>query len=365
MNMILIVEDEFYLRENLKDLLEAEGFVVLTAKNGVEGYEKAVENLPTIILSDILMPEMNGYEMLKKLQENPSTAAIPFIFLTAKVDAHDFRKGMISGADDYLMKPFSIDELLGAINLRLRKKENYSESLNDFKDQLMQRVPHELRTPLVGIIGFSDILENEAHDLRPDDIKRMSAAINKSGKRLHRRIEKYLLYTELVALSNYPLVDAMNIETKFGLDSDLLVKELKSSFKEYDRENDADLSFENSNLNIYERFYKTILNELIENSVKFSEKGTKISVKGFVDGNYYKTKVVDNGSGLDKKSIKNIGLFNQFSKEKYMQEGLGIGLEVVKKSLKMFDGYMNIKSIENQFTQVEFGIPLANIEVEK
>ncbi len=365
MYTILIVEDEFDVRENLKDLLETEGYNVLTANDGAEGYEKAMEYLPDLILSDIRMPNIDGFQLLELLQKEKDTSQIPFIFLTAKIEMGDLREGMNLGADDYIIKPFRVQELLNVINLRLRKKENNNESIIDFKKQLITRVPHELRTPLVGIIGFSDMLANEEFDLSPDDIKRMAGVINKSGKRLHKRIEKFLQYSELLSLSKSEFANVKDIEIKFELDQELLEKELKTSLKEYDRVNDVKISFEDCDLKILERFYKTILDELIENSTKFSEKGTEIRVEGFADGNYYKTKIIDNGFGMDKKSIKDIASFKQFANEIYQQEGIGIGLALVKQTLKMFDGFITIDSKKNQYTQVEFGIPLAKIEVEK
>jgi signal transduction histidine kinase len=208
-------------------------------------------------------------------------------------------------------------------------------------------------------------MENEVSDLSSDEIKRMAGVINKSGKRLHKRIEKFLLYSELLSLSRGELLNVKDTEIKFELDSELLMRELNTSFKEYDRVNDVKISFEDCDLRIQERFYKIILNELIENSTKFSEKGTKITVEGFVDGDYYKTKVMDNGFGMDNKSVKEIDSFKQFSNEIYQREGIGIGLALVKQTIKIFDGFITIDSKKNQYAQVEFGIPLAKIEVEK
>jgi len=362
MSTVLIIEDEYDVRENIKDLLETEEYNVLTATDGMEGYEKAVKNLPDLILSDIRMPNMDGFQLLQMLQREKDTSRIPFIFLTAKMEMGDLREGMNSGADDYIMKPFKVKELLNVISLRLRKKEINDEHINDFKEQLITRVPHELRTPLMGIIGFSDIIENDALNLSHDDIKKMAGVINKSGKRLHKRIEKFLQYSELLALSKEELTNEKDIEIKFELDSELLESELKTSFKEHIRANDIKISFENCNLKIQERFYKMILDELIENSTKFSEKGTEIIVKGFIDGDNYKTRIIDNGLGMEYKSTKKINSFKQFSKEIYEREGLGIGLALVKQILKMFDGFMTIDSRINQYTQVEFGISLTKTE---
>lgn len=364
MSTILIVEDELNVRENLRYLFAAEKFTVLTAKNGKEGYEKATEFVPDIILSDVCMPDLDGLQLLQLLQSQKETAQIPFLFLTAKVEMDDLRKGMNLGADDYIIKPYDGRELLNIVKLRLRKKESSYESTNAFKEQLITRVPHELRTPLVGIIGFSELLENESDYLQPGDIKKMAGAINKSGKRLHKRIEKFLQYSELVAMSNDDIANVKNRDNHFELDGAALTRELEEYVKEVEREEDTKIFFEDCTLKIYERFYKTIVYELFENSIKFSGKGSKIIIKGFVDGSFYRTMIYDSGVGMDKKSLKEISSFKQFSQNVYAQEGVGIGLAFIKKVLQMFDGHINIAGEENQSTQIEFWIPLIKNEIE-
>jgi len=133
MSKVLIIEDNDDIRENVIEILEISGYTVVSASNGKAGVEQAVKHLPDIILCDIMMPEMDGYSTLEHLNKNPETSAIPFIFLTAKADRLDLRKGMELGADDYLTKPFDDTELLNAIETRLKKKDiqkqYYSKSL--------------------------------------------------------------------------------------------------------------------------------------------------------------------------------------------------------------------------------------------
>jgi CRP-like cAMP-binding protein/CheY-like chemotaxis protein len=130
---ILIIEDNTDIRENVVEILELAGYTVFESDNGKTGVELAVKNLPDVILCDIMMPELDGYGVLYMLNKNPETATIPFIFLTAKAERIDQRKGMEMGADDYLTKPFDDMELLSAIESRLRKKNAqqsfYSQSL--------------------------------------------------------------------------------------------------------------------------------------------------------------------------------------------------------------------------------------------
>jgi CRP-like cAMP-binding protein/CheY-like chemotaxis protein len=131
---VLIIEDNDDIRENVIEILELAGYTVSSASNGKAGVELAFKDIPDIILCDIMMPEMDGYGVLYLLSKRPETVAVPFIFLTAKAEHFDRRKGMEMGADDYLTKPFDDLELLNAIESRLKKKAGqqafYSKSLD-------------------------------------------------------------------------------------------------------------------------------------------------------------------------------------------------------------------------------------------
>ena len=136
-NRILFIEDNPEIRENVTEILELDGFEVIAATNGKEGLDIAREELPDLIVCDIMMPVMDGFTVLYFLTKDPKTADIPFIFLTAKVDRFDFRKGMEMGADDYITKPFEDVELINAIRSRLKKKEmlrkEYSNDIYGFE----------------------------------------------------------------------------------------------------------------------------------------------------------------------------------------------------------------------------------------
>ena len=128
MHTILILEDDENVRLPVVDLLEAERYKVVAAKDGKEGLNLARELKPDLILSDIMMPQLDGYEVFAELQKDPLTAVIPFIFLTARTDPADVREGLGLGADDYITKPFEQDDLLEAIRVRLDKYRRISEA---------------------------------------------------------------------------------------------------------------------------------------------------------------------------------------------------------------------------------------------
>lgn len=122
-NTILLIEDNTAMRENIKEILELSDYKVVTAVNGKIGVDLAKKEKPDLIICDIMMPELDGYGVLHILGKSEDTAGIPFVFLTAKAEKADFRKGMTLGADDYLTKPFDDIELLDVVQIRLRKSE--------------------------------------------------------------------------------------------------------------------------------------------------------------------------------------------------------------------------------------------------
>jgi len=142
MKKILLIEDNQEVRENTAEILELSNYTVVTAINGKTGVELAKKECPDLIICDVMMPELDGFGVLHVLSKNIQTAKIPFIFLTAKAEKEDMRKGMSLGADDYLTKPFDDVELLNAVEMRLRKndilKEEFqkdSKGLDDFLNQ--------------------------------------------------------------------------------------------------------------------------------------------------------------------------------------------------------------------------------------
>jgi diguanylate cyclase len=152
MKKILVIEDEEFVRENILELLDTEGFEVIGAENGRIGLDLAKAMEPDLILCDVMMPDLDGYGVLTKLRQEPAMASTPFIFLTAKAAKTDFRQGMELGADDYLTKPFTRAELLGAISSRLKKQvavqKRYSDELQQAKEQLNYLIHHDSLTNL-------------------------------------------------------------------------------------------------------------------------------------------------------------------------------------------------------------------------
>ena len=147
--IILVIEDQAQLRENASDFLQLKGFEVHGAKDGAEGIQKAISVIPDLIICDIMMPNINGYEVFRTIKQVPATANIPFIFLTAKTQLVDFREGMLMGADDYITKPFKLNDLLASVNLRLEKYQKVIDAANKKFNALLE-------DPFVGVFVYSN-----------------------------------------------------------------------------------------------------------------------------------------------------------------------------------------------------------------
>ncbi|MBD2043446.1 EAL domain-containing response regulator [Microcoleus sp. FACHB-672] len=160
MPKILVIEDEELIRENILELLELEAFEAIGAENGLIGFQRATEELPDLIICDVMMPEMDGHSVLNALRNDPSTATIPFIFLTARTDRLDVRAGMDLGADDYLTKPCTPDELLRAIATRLKKsaalQKQYDTQLNQASTRLNNLLYFDSLTKIPNRLSLQD-----------------------------------------------------------------------------------------------------------------------------------------------------------------------------------------------------------------
>ncbi len=152
---ILIIEDHDEIRANVVEILEMSSYVVIEADNGKTGMEMALQHVPDLILCDIMMPELDGYGLLHMLHKHVETMNIPFIFLTAKAEHADVRKGMELGADDYLIKPYDGSELLNAIDIRLRKKAAKDKLIQTHKEELCA-----LAANIDGLAEFEKIIQD-------------------------------------------------------------------------------------------------------------------------------------------------------------------------------------------------------------
>ncbi len=356
MRKILVIEDETSLRDGIRDILNFEGYDVFTAENGIEGIISAVQNLPDLIFCDIMMPEMDGYEVLSQLKLYESTRLIPFIFTTALTDRTDFRMGMASGADDYITKPFTRDDLLNAIAAQNRKSKNIEQivnaNLNDLRSRVIAHIPHELITPVSVIIGFSDFLILHADSIQGDKLKKIAQTMRESGVRLNQLINHHLKYIQLGAkvkldTPKEELPDIAGILTKLA--GEIAVK--------YKRTDDLRLNLSGAHCQMGREEFECVMSELIDNAFKFSENGDPVSISCEMKNDQAELSFHNFGRIFPADSYEKIGAFMQFERKKYEQQGLGMGLIISKLIIDSYGGQLVINSDKQAGTTVIVHLP--------
>ncbi len=362
MTKILVIEDEESIRENILELLEAEDFQGIGAINGKIGIKMAIDQIPDLILCDMMMPETDGHGVLKALRSEPLTATIPFIFLTAKADKSDIRRGMELGADDYITKPCTPQELLKAIAIRLEKHKAISrksqKTLDELRTNISMSLPHELRTPLNAILGFSELMLSEYQVFEESDILDMLGQINTSGHRLYRLIQNFLLYAELeIAATNPELLKEMR-SSEFSCIKSLLTQKAQQQAKLVNRTDDLQLNLEDFSVAIDSVKLAKIVEELLDNAFKFSLEGTPVLLSTLVEDRTFILSVKDRGRGMTADQIAQLEAYRQFDRKLYQQAGLGLGLAIVQRLAELHGGEFKIESLPQQETIVCVSLPI-------
>ena len=361
MNKILVIEDEESLRENLLERLTAENFDTISAENGLDGVLLAREHRPDLIICDVMMPELDGYGVLSLLRGDQITATIPFIFLTAKADKVDLRQGMELGADDYLTKPFTKAELLGAIAARLKNKaavEQHSDKkLESLRRSITDALPQELLNPLNEILGCAGMLVENYGSVKPPEILSAAQKINTSAGRLHRIIENFMMYAQIELLAADPEeVKALRNSYKFNR-SEIIVEVSSRKAKQHHREADLIVEVANINIRIAEQDLKKIVEEIIDNAFKFSEVGTPVYVQSNTEKDIFSLYITNYGHQMTREQIASIGACIQFERKFYEQQGLGLGLIIAKRLTELYGGTLTIQSGLNSRTTVGVTLP--------
>lgn len=363
MKSILVIDDDRIMRRSLTEALRLiGGYQVSEARDGVEGLEKAKADPPDLIICDVGMPGMDGYGVVEALQRSDATARIPFIFLTGYSDRGSMRQGMVLGADDYISKPFKINELLEAVDARLAKRDliegHYEQKLELLRDNILLAVPHELRTPLSLIIGYGEILGEQVESLPAEKIRSLASTITKSGRRLHHLIENYIIFAQIELIMADP-VRVNNIrairEARPDYVVDLVVKQIE---KGHGRFATLDLQSPNVILPISNDNLEKIVSELVDNAFKFSPQDTAVAVTTTIDDTGFTLSVCNEGRGMTPEQINNIGVYMQFGRKVHEQQGSGMGLMIAKRLTDLHGGKLTVDSRPGDTTIVRVTLPV-------
>lgn len=350
---LLVIEDDNELRTNIYDLFSTEGYKVECAEDGMKGLESVRKNIPDLILCDLMMPNMDGYNLLEEIKKQPETAEIPIIFLTAKTEEKYFRKGMRLGADDYIFKPFDLDDLLGSVKRRLEKRELANYKLTKAQEEIAAKISHELRTPLVSILGYSNLAQEEDNE---EEVKKMLKVVEKTAKNLHGKIEKFLLYKDLV-LRESKHTNVTNNEFS-EINDEMVLSCLDNIDNKYKPAYRTKVTTEKKILPVNVYLLEKLITELIENGLRYSDMDNEVTVKCFSDEDYYCIEVTDKGEGISEKKINSLTLIKQLSENQYKEEGIGLGLPIVMKIIEIYDGKFEIINNLDGDNVIKVRIPL-------
>ena len=356
---ILIVEDTLTIREEIHDVLVMEGYTVFEAENGSIGFEIALKKHPDLIISDILMPKLNGFEMYKKLQNNKTTKLIPLIFLSAKAEKSDIRAGMNLGAEDYLTKPIDVEDLLNTVKIKIDKKILLAQEIIDKTttisailqqqkkelDNYAQLISHELKTPLRNI---SDVLiwirEELAHPISSEN------SIN-SIELLEKKVERMELL--LIKLEQYKNISPSSFKkNKINLNTiakKVIAKLQVPSHIKVEIKNKLPTLFADEIM--LEKVFEILIQNALDHIDK--KKGLILLACETTEEDYLFS-VKDNGVGIKTKYHEKI--FEMFQTID-SNNSTGIGLSIVKKIISYYNGEVKVESKTNKETIFYFSLP--------
>lgn len=369
MTKILLIEDEADLREELTDVLQFEGYEIMTAPDGKVGIELAQRHYPDLIICDIMMPEVNGYDVLEALQSSTTTESIPFVFLTAKATPEHVREGMNLGADDYLTKPFDYRDLLLAVETRLAKSATHIEAsrrkAQAEKERLIRHIAHELRNPLTGMELATALVEQHIGTTALPHLDTWLTTYKSGSLRLKHLIQQLVLETQLQSGS------LNRNEVRHKADCILLQTIMDEAIEQgrtFARENrDLDIEtcviVEGVQIIAVADLMKHALSEIIANALELSVSNHPMLIHQWIADDWLVITFTSEGTAVTESQIKQALMpFVQSSHVDTMQKGLGIGLSLANQMIQLHGGTLHMVSAEGEGTTVFVRLPYVSRE---
>jgi signal transduction histidine kinase len=371
--VILAVDDNPRNLQLITSLLSQKGYKVVVANSGENALKYLMLKKPDLILLDIMMPGMSGYEVCEEIVKRPDLKGIPVIFLTAKSELNDIVAGFRIGAVDYITKPFRSEEAIARIEtqLELRRIRKELEQKNEIitqeserlrlaiaeKDRYFSILAHDLRAPLAGFQATTELLENNFHSLSPDEAIQFISTMADSARQLNKLLENLLSWAQLQLGIMKPNPENFNVN--------ILVENAISSQKNLAArkniviENNIDKSVQ---ILADYQMTLTIFRNLTSNAIKFSHRGGKISLsnKPPIDG-FVSVEIADSGIGMSNETLQS--LFRLHAKvSRPGTEGeasSGLGLILCKDLAERNNGTIGVSSVEGQGSTFVVRLPQA------
>lgn len=367
---ILVVEDNAAMLEGIRDILEMVGYQVVTALDGQEALDLMEQQPPDLIVSDIMMPRMDGYQFFSAVRANPKWLGIPFIFLTAKDQPVDVRLGKQLGADDYLTKPFEPEDLLVTVDAKLERvavlQAATEAEMNRLKQNILNTLSHEFRTPLTYIRGYLELILHEGPDqLSVEELRDFLQGVKQGSDRLRRLVDDFIF---LVMLETGEAKNAFHWERIYftGLRSMLetIVYQLTPLARQRNVHLETDIAQSLPGTVLHVDYIKDALERLIDNATKFSQQaGGHVLVRATADDEWIYIAVQDSGVGIAATEIPFLfKRLHQLRREQLEQQGVGAGLSIVKGIVEIHGGRVEAESQLGQGSTFTLALPITREE---
>lgn len=367
---VLVVEDDIHLLEGIRDILELDGYHVLTAENGIHGIEvlQKQSSPPDLIVSDIMMPKMDGIQFLKEVRKENRWFSIPFIFLTAKGERADVHRGMRLGVDDYVIKPYDPSDLLVKIESRLERHRElnrvHNSGMATLKRQILTMLNHEFRTPLTFVVAYADMLNNPGEqELSKEEMISYISGITAGADRLRNLIENFILLVELETDSAQQTYDWRKgpIASVEGI-----FKEAQERVKDLEPRNHTVTVDIPAEIQIFTGdvdYLTAAIALLLNNACKFSEPGSPIEMGATVEGKEIVLWVRDHGRGVPENEQEQIWeSFYQIDRALNEDQGAGAGLAIVKGIATLHGGRVALESKPGAGSTFKLVLPVTETE---
>lgn len=360
--LVLVVDDSLSMREGISAIIRHLGCRVETAKSGNEGFLMARGLSPDLILSDLEMPDGTGLDLLAALRSDSTLAMVPFIMITSVSDRSSTRRAMELGADDYLTKPFTPDEVMSSVQGRLAKQRNWRQATQAlaaaYSQGMMGVLPHEFRTPLNSILGFAELMSMFApRGLTPEQTREFADAIQRAGKTLLSHTTRFLTFMEYQSLGS--LGDGT---ARFAITPAWIEARMQAALNDNPpacHRPRFTARIAEATLRCREHLLATMVCEIACNAVKFAESDSVIAVNGQVAGDEYLLAIDNTGPAFPPGKLAEIGAFVQFNRNQQEQQGLGIGLATVSHAVRLAKGRFTIDNLPDRTVRVSLHLPLA------
>jgi two-component system sensor histidine kinase/response regulator len=360
---VLVVEDDPLMAQGIADILTVEGYRVEAVPNGRAALMKMRSKTPNLVLSDIMMPEMDGYDLCALVRATPEWRTLPFIFLTALGQKVDRRRGLELGADRYLVKPLEPDDLLLAVRNGLQRAADHraetAAAISDLRTTMLATLNHEFRIPLTYIMGYSQLLADEGIKMDQDSFRLCVRSLCHGVDRLRRLVENVLTLTQIDSGELKTLVQMFPQRTDHISDvASSVVRSRQAEAEARQVRLETQVTTGLPALAISTDYVSQIIDHLLDNSIKFSKAGGTVTLTVSRTDQGAELSVSDDGIGIRTDALAWVfDGFRQVDRPLQEQQGAGLGLAIVRGLAEAHGGSVTIESAPDTGTTATVYLP--------